>query len=95
MKSTLKSIMTLSLLILFALTQCISPIHASIIQIPKEKIYCNATIEDTFADDSVMVVLQNDVSLQFKTFSENDFSEVGCVAEAVSKDDASAMYKEI
>lgn len=79
MKANLKSFFALSLLLLFAISQCVSPIRASNIPAIEEKIYSDATIEDDFADDRIMVVLQNDVSLQFKTFSEEDFSEVDCV----------------
>ncbi len=51
------------------------------------KVYCNATIDDDFADDTVLVVLANDVSTQKANartnfsaeISTEDFSEVGCV----------------
>lgn len=80
MKINSKSFSAISLLLLFAISQCVSPIRVNSIPINQEKIYCDATIEDDFADDSVMVVLQNDASLQFRTFSEKDFWEVGCVS---------------
>ena len=51
------------------------------------KVYCNATIDDDFADDTVLVVLANNVSTQKSNarisfsaeVSTEDFSEVGCV----------------
>ena len=51
------------------------------------KVYCNATIGDDFADDTVLVVLANNVSTQKSNarisfsaeVSTEDFSEVGCV----------------
>lgn len=80
MKANLKSFFAISLILLFAISQSVSPVRASDISVTEEKIYSNATIEDDFADDRVMVVLRNDVSLNFKAFSEQDFSEVGCVS---------------
>lgn len=44
----------------------------------EQKVYCNATLEDDFVDDSVMIVLTNDVSLQLKEYSVSDFNEVDC-----------------
>ena len=34
------------------------------VEAEEEKIYCDATLEDDFADDSVIVMLKNDVSLE-------------------------------
>ena len=43
-----------------------------------EKIYSNATLEDDFAEDRVLVVLSNTASLAFKDYNATDFSEIQC-----------------
>lgn len=43
-----------------------------------EKVYCNATLEDDFADDRVVVVLSNKASTSLRTFTKADFSGIGC-----------------
>ena len=42
------------------------------------KVKSNATLEDDFADDRVMVVLSNTQSLKLRTYSSSDFSGIGC-----------------
>ncbi len=44
----------------------------------EEKVPCYATLEDKFADNRVMVVLNNAASLSQKTFSVSDFKGIGC-----------------
>lgn len=39
----------------------------------EEKVYCNATVDDEFCDDSVLVVLKNDASLKFNKYAKSDF----------------------
>ena len=46
----------------------------------EEKVYCNATIEDDFAENRVMVVLSNEASLKFDTYGADDFSGINCAA---------------
>ena len=48
--------------------------------IVEEKSFSTATLEDDFADDHVIVVLNNKASLNFKEYSPADFTEVKCVA---------------
>ena len=43
----------------------------------EEKIYCNATLEDDFAPDRVLVVLTNAASTSLKTYSLADFTGYG------------------
>ena len=45
-----------------------------------EKVYCNATLDDEFTDDGLLVVLSNEASLQFQEFKSSDFPEIGCLA---------------
>ena len=45
----------------------------------EEKYYCQATIEDEFADDSILIVLNQTASLSSKVYDLNDFSEYGCI----------------
>lgn len=48
--------------------------------IVEEKIYSTATLEDDFADDRVMVVLNNAASLKLKTYTAADFPEIQCAS---------------
>lgn len=42
------------------------------------KIYSQASIEDDFVDNHVLVVLTNEASLKFKTYTPADFPEITC-----------------
>lgn len=44
------------------------------------KSFSTATLENDFADDRVLVVLNNKASLKFKSYSVSDFAEVKCAA---------------
>ena len=44
----------------------------------EEKAYCNATLEDDFADDRVVVVLSNKASTSLRTYTTADFEGIGC-----------------
>ena len=46
------------------------------VEAEEEKIYCDATLDDDFEDDSVIVMLKNDVSLELDDYDKYDFSEV-------------------
>jgi subtilisin family serine protease len=43
-----------------------------------EKIICNATLEDDFADNIVIVVLNKEATFSFRTYTLDDFVCVGC-----------------
>ncbi|MCR5635676.1 MAG: hypothetical protein K6F76_00630 [Clostridiales bacterium] len=44
---------------------------------PDQKEYCNATLEDEFADDKVGIVLMHDVSIKAKIYTKDSFSVSG------------------
>jgi len=44
----------------------------------EEKSYSNATLEDRFADDRVVIVLNQAASMNFKTYTPKDFPELTC-----------------
>lgn len=44
----------------------------------EEKVYCNASIEDEFAEDRVLVVMTNKDSMETSYYSRDDFLEVEC-----------------
>ena len=46
----------------------------------EEKVYCTATLEDDFAEDSVLVMMTNKASLELKMHTPADFPEVRCIA---------------
>jgi len=64
------------ILLISILTLVVVPISAEIEADASEKIYSNATIEDDFAPDTLLVVLNNKTSLKFKTYSSSDFGEI-------------------
>ena len=45
----------------------------------EEKVYCNATVNEKFSDQSIIVTLSNAESLLFKDYVVNDFSDINCV----------------
>ena len=45
---------------------------------PEAKTYCEATLDDDFADDRVLVVFNNETSRKFHTFTPVDFPEIDC-----------------
>ena len=48
--------------------------------IVEEKIFSKATLEDDFADNRVLVVLNNAASLKLKTYTAADFPEIQCAS---------------
>lgn len=55
-------------------------INTSELGIVEPKVFSTATLENDFADNHVLVVLNNKSSLNFKTYSTSDFKEVKCSA---------------
>ena len=45
-----------------------------------EKIYTSINIEDSFVDNTVIIVLDKEETFKFKEYTEKDFQEVGCIA---------------
>lgn len=58
----------------------------------EEKIICKATLDDDFADDSILVVLKHDISMKLKEFNVNDFK---CIDILSIKDISSNYAKKI
>ena len=54
-----------------------TPTHR-IIKTSEEQIFSTATINDSFADDRVIIVFKNEVSLLFDNYTVEDFPEVNC-----------------
>ena len=48
--------------------------------IVEPKVHSNATLDDDFADNRVMVVLNNAASLKLKTYTAADFPEIQCAS---------------
>lgn len=44
----------------------------------EEQIFSTATLNDSFADDQVIIVFKNEVSLQLKNYTIEDFPEIRC-----------------
>lgn len=45
-----------------------------------EKIYCEATLEDDFANDTVLLMLQQSREIVFKDYTTEDFPSINCVS---------------
>ena len=54
------------------------PTAPTVLGVKEEKVYCNATLDDEFEEYSVMVVMTNIASLQFNTYTPEDFPEIQC-----------------
>lgn len=51
--------------------------HRDVVGI-EEKSYSSATLEDVFAEDSIAIVLTKKASMNFKTYTPEDFPEILC-----------------
>ena len=54
------------------------PTTPTVLGVEEKKVYCNATLDDEFEEYSVMVVMTNIASLQFNTYTPEDFPEIQC-----------------
>ena len=52
--------------------------HSTETELEEQKILCTATIEDEFAEDKVLVVLNHKASMELKTYTPSDFPEIDC-----------------
>ena len=70
------------LCLIFALTAGLQNIFvfAAEDNFAEEKFFCTATVNDDFTDDCVLIVLNKQETMQFKTYSVEDFPEVDCEA---------------
>ena len=59
-----------------------------------EKVYCNATLDDNFKDDEVLVVLNQKRSLEEWIFTTNDFPEIECLVVDEITDGSLDLIKE-
>lgn len=71
MKKTLAIILALMLIMSSAFTTTAFAVE------DEEKIYCDATLDDDFEDDNILVMFTNEASLKFLTYTADDFSEIG------------------
>ena len=80
--SLLKKSCCLFLIVTFALTIGYIPSEVKALSTTpfalESKIYSQATIEDDFVDNHVLVVLTNEASLKFKAYTPADFPEITC-----------------
>ena len=66
------------ILYLLSLVGCGVPVNRDM-ELQEQKRYSSASLEDSFAEDKILVVLSNVESLKFKTYCPEDFSEIGCL----------------
>lgn len=80
--SLFKKTCCLLLIVAFALTIGYIPFEVKALSTApiatETKIYSQASIEDDFVDNHVLVVLTNEASLKFKTYTTEDFPEIAC-----------------
>ena len=76
----------LIVLSIFAVAICIQTLcflfpEWSYINSDIEKTYCKATLDDNFAEDTVLILLTNEASLEsvYYDYIPADFAEIGCV----------------
>ena len=71
------SLITGIILLLSLLSMCLtSVVSAEGEFVAEQKVYCSATMNDAFADDSILVVLNNEASLEYLETEKVDFPEV-------------------
>jgi len=76
-KRILCVLMAISILLTYHFSFSVT-VNAGTNTVIEEKVTCTATLDDEFADNRVLVVLNNKTSLEFKTYTASDFSEIGC-----------------
>ena len=75
-----KKYISLIISLVFILTMCFATQNMAIAEeISEEKVYCEIDENTDFADDTIMVVLTNKVSLSTKQYTVVDFPEISCV----------------
>lgn len=74
-KKLLTSILVLAVVLLGVFSKNITKAE----EIKEEKIFSNATIEDDFVDNTIIVILTNEESLKFKKYDVDDFPNIDCV----------------
>lgn len=75
-----KKYISLFFCLVFVLTLCFTTQSIAMAQeSDEEKIYCEIDENTDFADDTIMVVLTNKVSLSTKQYTVADFPEIDCV----------------
>ena len=101
MKRLISIILSLSIICgLFAVrAQGISSeqIQKDIVIQVEQKICCNATLEEEFEDDSVIVMFKQDASRVDKSFTAGDFKQIGCktIKDLVQLSEEEKEYAEI
>ena len=74
-----KKYISLIICLIFILSMCLATHSIAVAQvIDEEKVYCEIDENTDFADDTIMVVLTNKVSLSTKKYTVADFSEISC-----------------
>lgn len=74
-KKLLTSILVLAIILLGVFNSNITKAE----EMSEEKVYCNATIEDNFVDNTILIILTNEESLKFKKYDVDDFSNIDCI----------------
>ena len=81
MKYAIKALCYITILAIFIATFSVTIVASTLLEInenEEQQIFSTATINDSFADDRVIVVFKNKESLQFKDYTTKDFSEINC-----------------
>lgn len=92
-KNLIKTICTVIILI-FSVLIIYYPsgnVKVSADSVSEEKIYCNATLQDDFAEDRVILKLSKTASLNPKTYGVEDFSEILCESVTDLSSEATAV----
>ncbi len=71
-------ILTISILC-FTMALCIMFASTNSVALAEEKVYSRASINEDFADDCLLVVMTNQVSLLEYEYTKNSFAEIDCI----------------
>lgn len=71
-------LLALSLSLVFPVNIVSAEAAESEVQRHEEKIYSNATIDDDFDENSMLVILSEQATLSFKKYTKDDFPEFNC-----------------
>lgn len=75
-KSIFAGIMCASLLAVSIITPMAATTNSDYVSADEEKIICDATLDDDFADNQVLILLNNKKSLELKEYTPTDFPEI-------------------
>ena len=75
MRKSIKFLLTIITVLIFIFI--VDTFKVNAIENDDDKIYCEATLDDNFLDDTIIIVLNKKATFSFKEYTNNDFWELG------------------